>query len=149
MTSAVESDEESLENLVASEADARDPEDPAQRPVSPWVLVAVSVAAHAVLLQPGPRTPGPRHAPVFALEPVAWMGRALHLGQPGFQFGQVINQTSGYLFPIGPFFTVASWLHIPTWWAQRLWIGFVFIAAFSADLSDSLRPCPSAPAGRG
>jgi len=66
----------------------------------------------------------------LALEPLAWMGRAFHLWQPGFQFGQVVNQTSGYLFPIGPFFAVAKWLHLPAWWAQRLWIGFVFIAAF-------------------
>jgi arabinofuranan 3-O-arabinosyltransferase len=66
----------------------------------------------------------------LAINPTELMGRALHLMQPGFQFGQVGDQTSGYLFPIGPFFAVASWLHIPAWCAQRLWIGFIFIAAF-------------------
>ncbi len=130
MTSAVESDEESLENLVASETYARDPEDPAQRPVSSWVLGAVSVALMVSCFSQDSGRLVQETSLTLALEPVAWMGRALHLWQPGFQFGQVINQTSGYLFPIGPFFAVASWLHIPTWWAQRLWIGFVFIAAF-------------------
>jgi arabinofuranan 3-O-arabinosyltransferase len=130
MTSAIESDEEPLQNLLAPERVARDPEDATQRPVSPWVLVAVSVGLMAACFGQSPGRLAQETSLTLALQPVELMGRALHLWQPGFQFGQLVNQTWGYLFPIGPFFAIASWLHVPAWWAQRLWVGFVFIAAF-------------------
>jgi len=130
MTSAVESDEESLEDLVASERPARDPEDTTQRPVSRWVLAAVSVGLMAACFSQNPGRLAQETSLTLVLQPIGLMGRALHLWQPGFQFGQLDNQTWGYLFPIGPFFAIVSWLHVPAWWAQRLWVGFVFIAAF-------------------
>ena len=130
MTSAVDSDEHSFEDLVASNRLAPGPEDTTQRPVSRWVLVAVSVGLMAACFSQNPGRLAQETSLTLALQPVELMGRALHLWQPGFQFGQLVNQTWGYLFPIGPFFAITSWLHVPAWWAQRLWVGFVFIAAF-------------------
>jgi arabinofuranan 3-O-arabinosyltransferase len=36
--------------------------------------------------------------------------------------GSVQDQTFGYLFPMAPFFAVTHLLHIPTWWAERIWL---------------------------
>ena len=58
------------------------------------------------------------------------MGRALHLWRPGFQFGQVADQTFGDSFPVGPFFAVGHWLHIPACFLERLWLGVIFVVAF-------------------
>ena len=130
MTSAVESFQEPLDNLVPSERDERGPDDLRQLPVSRWVLGGVSVALVAACFSQGPGRLAQETSLTLALEPAAFMGQALHLWLPGFQFGEVINQKSGYLFPIGPFFAFAHWLHIPAWSIQRLWIGFIFVAAF-------------------
>ena len=48
---------------------------------------------------------------------------------PTVALGTVTHEYIGYLLPMGPFFGAASLLHVPTWVAQRLWLGAILFAA--------------------
>ncbi|MBW8487565.1 alpha-(1-_3)-arabinofuranosyltransferase domain-containing protein [Actinomadura parmotrematis] len=67
----------------------------------------------------------------MALNPGAFLGRALHMWDAGSSFGQVQNQAYGYLFPMGPFYLAGHAAHLPPWVTQRLWLALVMVAAFS------------------
>ncbi|MFC6884114.1 MULTISPECIES: alpha-(1-_3)-arabinofuranosyltransferase domain-containing protein [Actinomadura] len=65
----------------------------------------------------------------MAVNPVGFLGRALHLWDPE-QFGQLQNQASGYFFPMGPFYAAGHLAGVPAWMTQRLWLALLMIAAF-------------------
>ena len=44
-------------------------------------------------------------------------------------FGMVTHQNIGYLFPMGPFFWLTHSVGIPTWIAQRFWMGSLLFLA--------------------
>ncbi|MGD0700601.1 MAG: alpha-(1-_3)-arabinofuranosyltransferase family protein [Trebonia sp.] len=65
----------------------------------------------------------------LAINPVGYLARAFSLWDPQ-QFGQLQNQSNGYLVPMGPFFVLGRLAAVPPWITQRLWISAVLIAAF-------------------
>lgn len=65
----------------------------------------------------------------MALNPLGFLARAVHLWDGTF-FGHLQNQAHGYLFPMGPFFSLWLGLDMPAWNVQRLWMASVLIAAF-------------------
>jgi arabinofuranan 3-O-arabinosyltransferase len=66
----------------------------------------------------------------LAVDPGAFLARALHLWDPQGAFGQVQNQAYGYLFPMGPWFLLGSALDVPGWLVQRSWVALVMVVAF-------------------
>lgn len=44
-------------------------------------------------------------------------------------FGMVTHQNIGYLFPMGPYFWLTHTAHVPTWIAQRFWMGSLLFLA--------------------
>ena len=65
----------------------------------------------------------------MAVNPLGFLGRAVHLWDAAF-FGHLQNQAYGYLFPMGPFYTLFHWLGMPEWNIQRLWMTLVLCTAF-------------------
>ncbi|MBO4270963.1 DUF3367 domain-containing protein [Microbispora triticiradicis] len=66
----------------------------------------------------------------LTVAPAAFLGRALDLWDPA-QFGQLQNQVSGYLFPMGQFFLGGKLLGLDGWVVQRLWMALLAVTAFA------------------
>jgi arabinofuranan 3-O-arabinosyltransferase len=69
----------------------------------------------------------------LVVNPSGFLSSALTLWDPQ-QFGGLLNQAVGYLFPMGPFFKVLRLLPVEGWIVQRLWIGVLLIAAFAGTV---------------
>jgi len=65
----------------------------------------------------------------LAVNPAGFLSRALRLWDPS-QFGQLQDQTVGYIFPVGFLFLLAKAIAVPAWVAQRIWIALMLLAAF-------------------
>jgi arabinofuranan 3-O-arabinosyltransferase len=66
----------------------------------------------------------------LVVNPDRFLSSALTLWDPQ-QFGGLLNQAVGYLFPMGPFFELLHLLSVEGWIIQRLWIGLLFVVAFA------------------
>ncbi len=94
-----------------------------------WVLGSVSalLTVVCILQDPGkliadtklPLAEHPRH----------FLATALHLWDPGLDFGTIQNQSVGYAFPMGSFFLVGRGVGLAAWLTQRLWLGLLLAVA--------------------
>lgn len=63
------------------------------------------------------------------LDPSGFLTRARNLWDPMVHFGTVTHQNLGLLVPMGAWFWTTDALGLPTWLAQRLWLGAIIFAA--------------------
>jgi arabinofuranan 3-O-arabinosyltransferase len=63
------------------------------------------------------------------LDPARYLAQSLSSWDPGTGLGTVTFQQIGYLWPMGPFYLLTHVLGIPTWVAERLWVGLILFAA--------------------
>lgn len=62
--------------------------------------------------------------------PLGLLVRAIGMWNDHLGFGQVENQTFGYLFPMGPFFLAGHELGVPGWVTQRAWTALLLVLGF-------------------
>ncbi len=75
----------------------------------------------------------------LVVNPVDLLQRALHLWDPLGAAGQLQDQAYGYLFPMGPFFTVAHAVNVPGWVTQRLWWGLLLTVSYAGFVALARR----------
>jgi hypothetical protein len=63
------------------------------------------------------------------LDPGRLTASAASMWDPNTGLGTVTHQNIGYLFPMGPYYSLISWLGIPVWIGQRIWMGTLMVAA--------------------
>ncbi|MEV4537928.1 alpha-(1-_3)-arabinofuranosyltransferase family protein [Asanoa sp. NPDC049518] len=110
---------------------ATEPAQPPARRSRRWIGTAAGallLVAVAFLQRPGQSTFDTKLD--LAVDPIGFMGRALHLWNPEATSGELQNQAYGYLFPMGPFFAGGDLLGVPTWITQRLWSALLLCVAY-------------------
>jgi hypothetical protein len=92
-------------------------------------LVALALLAYVPLLlvRPGIETADTKT--YLYLDPGRFLRSVASMWDPQVALGTVTHEYVGYLLPMGPFFWLASVLHLPVWAAQRLWLGSILFAA--------------------
>jgi arabinofuranan 3-O-arabinosyltransferase len=83
----------------------------------------------------------------LALNPANFLSGALTLWNPQ-QFGGLLNQAVGYLFPMGPFFELSRALGLAGWILQRLWLSLLLVTAFGGTVRLTARLAVGAPGTR-
>ena len=63
------------------------------------------------------------------LDPARLTTGAASMWDPNTGLGTVTHQNIGYLFPMGPYYTLVQWLGVPVWIGQRIWMGSLLLAA--------------------
>jgi arabinofuranan 3-O-arabinosyltransferase len=92
------------------------------------VLVVTSVLVVNLVQRPGQITFDSKLD--LQLSPVAFMVRSMSLWNPDAAFGELQNQASGFLFPIGSFYTLGSLAGVPIWVWERFWSAAVMLLAY-------------------
>ncbi|MGI5524491.1 alpha-(1-_3)-arabinofuranosyltransferase [Micromonospora sp. CA-259024] len=110
------------------------------------VTVCVALTALAFLQEPGKIVMDTKVD--LATNPVGWLERAMHVWDPAGSFGQLQNQTYGYLWPMGPFFAAGDAVGMPAWVVQRLWWALLMCVAFVGIIQLAERLAIGTPAAR-
>ncbi|HMC39263.1 MAG TPA: alpha-(1-_3)-arabinofuranosyltransferase family protein, partial [Acidimicrobiales bacterium] len=95
-----------------------------------WTLTgALAVLSYVPLFLSHPGQVAADTKQYLYLDPGRLTTGAASMWDPNVGLGTVTHQNIGYLLPMGPFYTVVSWLGIPMWVGQRIWMGTLMLAA--------------------
>ncbi|HUO49324.1 MAG TPA: alpha-(1-_3)-arabinofuranosyltransferase family protein [Acidimicrobiales bacterium] len=92
-----------------------------------YLLLAVLAYVPVLLTKPGVVSDDTKT--YLYLDPGKWLRSATSMWDPSVALGSVTHQKIGYLLPMGPYYWATAALHVPTWVAQRLWLGTILFAA--------------------
>ena len=94
----------------------------------PVVLFAIVAYVPLLLTRPG-RVSGDTLDGLY-VDPTRTFLDAATRWDPGVSFGAVVDRTFGAAFPMSPYYWLAHIAGVPTWMAQRVWMGTIlFVAA--------------------
>jgi arabinofuranan 3-O-arabinosyltransferase len=97
-------------------------------PASRWTLFAIGAGfLLTTFLQASGKIEDDTKLPLIAT-PFTYIDSALHLWNQNV-FGGTVELGTGFLMPMGFFFAITHFLHIPTWCAERLWLTLLLTAA--------------------
>ncbi len=92
-------------------------------------VVGLALVAYVPFLRSSPGQLSSDTKQYLYIDPGRFLARALYLWDPHIGAGTVPHQQIGYLFPMGPYYWVMDRVGVPTWVAQRLWLGTISFAA--------------------
>ena len=101
---------------------------PSPDPLSRWVLAGLGAFFLLVTMVQAPGLIVDDTKLPVVMAPLAWMRSSFHLWSLTVSSGSVQDQTFGYLFPMAPFFALTHLLHVPVWWAERVWLALLLTA---------------------
>ena len=111
-----------------------------------WLLIgAVLLAALPFATAPGDVISDTKFE--LAVSPGSFLSGALTLWNAQ-QFGGLLNQAVGYLFPMGPFFELLRALGAAAWIVQRLWLSCLLVTAFGGTVRLTARMGVGVPGTR-
>jgi arabinofuranan 3-O-arabinosyltransferase len=106
----------------------RDPSATRVQPLSRWVLAALFAGFLALtftqssgLIEDDSKFP-------LLVSPVSFIGSSLHVWSQNV-YGGTADLGTGFLMPMGFFFAITHFLHIPTWCAERIWLALLLTVA--------------------
>jgi SAM-dependent methyltransferase len=94
-----------------------------------WQLLVLAVIAYVPLLYSRPGWIASDTKAYLYLDPAQLTRMARYMWDPLVGMGTVTHQNIGYLFPMGPWYWALHEVGVPTWIAQRLWMGTLLFAA--------------------
>jgi arabinofuranan 3-O-arabinosyltransferase len=94
-----------------------------------WHLAVLAALAYVPLLYSRPGQIAADTKAYLYLDPGQLTRTARYLWNPNVGMGTVTHQNIGYLFPMGPWYWFFNAIGMPTWIAQRLWMGTLLFAA--------------------
>ena len=92
-------------------------------------MVGLAVLAYVPFLRSSPGLLSSDTKQYLYLDVGRFLSRAPYLWDPHVGAGTVPHQQIGYLYPMGPFYWIMERVGVPTWVAQRLWLGTISLAA--------------------
>jgi len=96
-------------------------------PVGGTIVLALLAYLPFLLTRRGVVTPDTKT--YLYLDPGRFLAQVAFMWNPTVGLGTVTHEYIGYLLPMGPFFGILAFLHVPLWIAQRLWLGSILFVA--------------------
>ncbi len=97
--------------------------------ISRWHVGVLALIAYLPLLATRPGKVAADTKAYLYLDPERLTRMARYMWNPLVGMGSVTHQNIGYLFPMGPWYWALHVVGLPTWIAQRLWMGTLLFAA--------------------
>ncbi|MGW2324818.1 alpha-(1-_3)-arabinofuranosyltransferase domain-containing protein [Streptomyces sp. NPDC001700] len=124
------------------------PPAPGERPRGRRWLVGFWAAVLVAFLAPSPGKMSFDTKLPVVLDPFGFLADLGSLWHDRAGFGGIADQYVGYAFPMLPYYALTHLLHIPVWFAERLWMSLIVAVAFWGALRLAERLRVGSPATR-